>query len=215
MASITKAVLTDRILRHLGVLASGETASGKDAAFVGDFVEAAYEEVNKIGTMEAGFTSNAIPDWAQEPMKDRVSFLVANSFGIPPERIAGVLAPASGVALSILVKHFAAPTGGTDVLLRNAIADTLGLTAPGETPSAAEAAIIDAGITAWFDFADEQGTVGYNSTTIPNWAETYLRDIVAERVAKPLGVHQNHPAQYDSATPWCHRRGRGPHCGSD
>jgi len=294
--AITKAVLSSRVLRHLGVLAAGETATADDALLVGNHVEAAYEELNKIGTIEAGFTSNAIPDWAQEAMRDRVAFLVAATFGLPAERIAQ-LAQASGSALAILLRHFQALTataaadlthkvlqklgvirqgedapaahdktvddvaeavldyltedgtlaagwtdltnipewaepfmaamtayraaplfgvvdpnilgilkaehdtayaeivsrntalsGATNVLLRNSISNHLGLTPAGVAPSVPNAALIDAGIAWWFDLADEQGTVGFTTTTIPNWAEVYLRDIIAERIAEPIGI---------------------------
>lgn len=181
--------LRNKVATHLGLVGPGQTPTAAQAEIIDDVAASVLDWLQEYGTLSDSWTTlDTIPVWGETLMRDIVASRAAELLGVRDTASLQILKAKEDSAVSEIFKRLAAPTGGTDVLLRNAIADKLGLTLPGELPSAAQAAVIDAGIAWWFDLADEKGTVGFASDAIPNWAETYIRDIVSERVAAPLGV---------------------------
>lgn len=79
MASLTKIQLVDKVLQHLAVLAAGQAASAEDAALVSDAVDAARSRLSKFGLVP--FATSAIPEWAQDQLRDYVAGAVSTSFG--------------------------------------------------------------------------------------------------------------------------------------
>jgi hypothetical protein len=80
MATITKAELRNAALKKLGVLPSGQAASGEDAELVDDLIDAMFEELDDVLT----FSSSAIPLWAREPLVDVTCAMSAMYFGGAP-----------------------------------------------------------------------------------------------------------------------------------
>ena len=189
MAAITKSELRNRVLRHLGVLAAGEAASSEDASVVDDAIEAAFEELSKYGTVESGFTSNNIPDWAQEPFRDRVAFQMAPAFGIPMDRFAA-LAQRSGQTYPLLFKYHQAVTSGnnTKADLRNSILRKLRIIGLAEDPSAAQISVAEDLLEDLLDQLRSENAVNFTSTAIPSYMMVPLRDWMAYLMADTFGV---------------------------
>lgn len=80
MANLTKAQLRNRVLQHLGVLAAGQSATAEDADLVDEAIDAAWAKLRKFGLMP--FATSAIPEWAQQGLRDYVAAEVSPSFGI-------------------------------------------------------------------------------------------------------------------------------------
>lgn len=80
MATITKAELRNYTLKKLGVLPSGQSASGEDAELVDDLIDSAFEKYDDI----LPFTSSAIPLWARESLVDIVAAMSSPYFGNAP-----------------------------------------------------------------------------------------------------------------------------------
>ena len=85
MATLTKAQLRNRVLQHLGVLGSGQTARADDADVVDEAIDAAHARLRKPGLVP--FATSAVPEWAQVPLRDYVAGDVAQLFGYGAERI--------------------------------------------------------------------------------------------------------------------------------
>jgi len=79
MAALTKAELRNRVLQHLGVLGSGQSAQAADAALVDEAIDAAHSTLSKQALVP--FAISAVPEWAQVPLRDYVAGDVAQSFG--------------------------------------------------------------------------------------------------------------------------------------
>lgn len=85
MADLTKAALCNRVLEHLGVLAAGETAATADSTWAAEAYDAAYDRLRKLGYVP--FLTNAIPSWAQIPVRNIVAADVAQSYGMSAQRL--------------------------------------------------------------------------------------------------------------------------------
>jgi hypothetical protein len=81
VADITKAALRNRVLEHLGVLAAGETPATVDQTYVEEIIDAAHEELRKVGT--ALFATGAIPSWAQIGLRNWVVAECGPTYGKP------------------------------------------------------------------------------------------------------------------------------------
>lgn len=79
MATKTKAQLADMVLEHLGVLATGQSATEEDASKVETAIDGAWAILRKPGLVP--FATSAIPEWAQFPLRDFVAGLVGKDFG--------------------------------------------------------------------------------------------------------------------------------------
>lgn|SRR5574343_644388 len=97
MADITKAELRDLVLKHLGVLAVGQSANASDAALVELCIDSAHDRLNKKGLVP--FALTAIPSWAQIPLRDYVAIDVSPSFGKAVSRLADGTSPIQNQAL--------------------------------------------------------------------------------------------------------------------
>jgi hypothetical protein len=86
VAELTKAQLSARVLEHLGVKPAASTASAHDDAFVREAIDAAHARLRKYGLVPFGI--DAIPEWAQVPLRDYVAGDTAQSFGISNQRLA-------------------------------------------------------------------------------------------------------------------------------
>lgn len=190
MADITKATLRNRVLRHIGVLAAGETASSEDASVVDDAIETAFEELDKYGTVESGFTSNNIPDWAQEPLRDRVAFQVAPAFGVPMERFAA-LSQRSGQTYPLLFRYHQALTVGSNTKtdLRNSILRKLRVIGLAEDPTPAQISVAEALLEDLLDQLRSENTVNFTSGAIPSYMMVPLRDWMAYLMGDTFGVN--------------------------
>lgn len=80
MATITKAELRNYTLKKLGVLPSGQSASGEDAELVDDLIDAMFEKYDDIFP----FASSAIPLWAREPLVEMAAAMASPYFGNAP-----------------------------------------------------------------------------------------------------------------------------------
>lgn len=85
MADLTRAKMIDRVLKHLGRLGQGQSASGEDSILVGEAVDAAHEQLRYYGC--APFETSAIPEWAQDSFRDFVAKKLAGYYGISGERL--------------------------------------------------------------------------------------------------------------------------------
>lgn len=87
MATMTKADIATRVLRRIGVLALGQTASSEDSTLVEERVDSAHDELRKAGL--APFALATVPTWAQPGLIDYVAADVAPEFGVPLARVFG------------------------------------------------------------------------------------------------------------------------------
>jgi hypothetical protein len=78
MATITKAELRDRVLRHLKVLAAGESATAEDAGAVESAIDDVYEELGELG--HAYWSADTIPQACARPLMRIVAADVAADF---------------------------------------------------------------------------------------------------------------------------------------
>ena len=81
MATLTKAELRARVLQHLGIVGVGHSASAADAALVDEAIDAAHARLRKFGLVP--FATSAIPEYAQQQLRDYVAGEVSLSFGHP------------------------------------------------------------------------------------------------------------------------------------
>lgn len=79
MATLTKAQLATLVLKHLNVLAAGESANAADAEDVATAIDAVHAELRKEGLVP--FALTAVPEWAQLPLRDFVALEVGPQFG--------------------------------------------------------------------------------------------------------------------------------------
>jgi hypothetical protein len=100
MADITRADFIELVLRHIGRLAISQTANAADAALVGLAADSAYDRLNKKGYMP--FSIEAIPAWAQIPLRDFVAIDVSPTFGIAVDRLPNGQSPIQNQAIKEL-----------------------------------------------------------------------------------------------------------------
>ena len=85
MATKTKADLAEDILRHLGVLAVGQSASAEDGTLTEEAIDSVYKRVYRDGL--APYPLTAIPEWAQDLLRNSVAGTLCGAFGITgPQR---------------------------------------------------------------------------------------------------------------------------------
>ena len=116
MADITRADLIDMVLRHLVVLAVGQTASAEDVDLVGKAVDSAYDRLNRFDLVP--FLIETIPAWAQIPLRDIVAIDVSPAYGRQVERLPSGNSPIQEQAKIELARQVAGykhnkPTRGT------------------------------------------------------------------------------------------------------
>ena len=99
MATTTKAVLRNRVLEELGVLAAGETANSNDA----DVVDARIELINDqyIENGVSHWATSAIPDYAVEPLITITAARCAPAFGLNENVITRLKMEAVGADVSL------------------------------------------------------------------------------------------------------------------
>ena len=85
MADWTRAILIDRALEHIGVLAIGGTVASNDSTRAGEVIDSAHERLRKLGY--APFATSAIPPWAQMHFRDVVAGDLAMTYGISGQRL--------------------------------------------------------------------------------------------------------------------------------
>lgn len=183
MAVLTRIELRNKVLKHLGVLGAGESPDPNDAALVDEQIDTVIGELERFGDLEANFNADSIPEWAQNAMRDRVSFLVAPDFRVPPPRIQE-LAGIAGAALALLLRHTAAyfPTDRKDEAAQKILV-AMGVLSPGESAPAAHLALINDAQGSTYAWLVEKGAPGWTLDTIPEWALDHWRDVVAARAA--------------------------------
>lgn len=186
MSDITKSDLITRVLQHIGALASGEEATAHDSALVDGAIDAAFGELEKFGGVS--FTTSAIPDWAQDALRDRVAYVVAHAFGIPSQRIVE-FASVSNDALGLLLRHASAlAESDTAADLRNKVLQKLQKLRPGEIAPASHSEMVSDAIVSIFGWYAERGKLGFEADAIPTWAMPFLRDVVAYNVCVTMGI---------------------------
>lgn len=195
MADITKADLRNRVLQHLGVLAAGETASGHDANHVDAIIEAFIDgELAKAGELEGTFNSDAIPAWAQNPLRDVICFKVAPDFGVSGQILAD-LATSAQTGIILLYRHFADVTpSDTQVEVAENALRMLGVLVPGEISSAPELALASNEVNDFHDWLEEVGSLPADVLTLTDladWAKPLFRDIVAYRLVAHFDIDAN------------------------
>lgn len=104
MATMTAAEMADRVLENLGIKAAGESASAEDATLAIEAVTSVRAELVRDGI--AQWAADVIPEWAQLPVRDLVSFELRNAFGLAGERRAAIES-AYGPALAKLQRQTA------------------------------------------------------------------------------------------------------------
>ena len=90
MADLTKAEMSIRILENLGIKPSGQSANAEDDIRTQEAIDSAHARLDK--ERKVPFALSAIPDWAQIPLRDYVSFDLMGQFGIVGERAQLILA---------------------------------------------------------------------------------------------------------------------------
>lgn len=78
--ALTKAELRNRTLQALGVLASGQSASGEDAALMDNVIDEAFDQYEDV----LPFVSSSTPGWASDPMVAVIAARAAALFGNAP-----------------------------------------------------------------------------------------------------------------------------------
>lgn len=86
MAAWNRVTLRERILQHLGVVGAGQVPSSEDAEIVDEAIDIAFAKLRKMNL--APFAVDAVPEWAQDSMRDYVSYMVAGTFGVGPQKTA-------------------------------------------------------------------------------------------------------------------------------
>lgn len=84
MATWTASELANAVLKRLGIVGAGQTASAEDAAVVTDAWTSLHPYLRRHGL--AAFTSGAISEDAQVPLEKWVADQVADVFGFTGER---------------------------------------------------------------------------------------------------------------------------------
>lgn len=195
MADVTKAELRTRVLQHLGVIAAGETASAADALVVDNAIVAVIDgELTQTGALQGVFTSDLVPNWSNNSLRDVVAFRVAPEFGIMGQQLAELMT-AADAGIQFLLKHLDAvtPADTKPEIAGNALR-ALGVAHPGEVPSTADLAIANDAFDEFFDWLDEVGTraTDFNTaTTIAQWAKPFFRDAIAFRLAPQFSIDPN------------------------
>lgn len=80
MADKTRAQMIDHVLKRLGVIGAGQSASAEDTDLVGSVLDTVHSQYRKRGL--ANFAISAFPDWAQEPFAKLVAAEAAPHFGL-------------------------------------------------------------------------------------------------------------------------------------
>lgn len=93
MATYTKAQLRNRVLRELGVLAAGETATAEDAQVVEEMIDAFHAMLEREVFID--WSLDAIPQNIYEPLAAVVAARCAGQFGVAGPRLAELAALAS------------------------------------------------------------------------------------------------------------------------
>lgn len=86
MATWTRAQLIDEVLKHLGVLGAGQSASAEDSDLIGKAADSAHDKLNKSGLVP--FALTAIPTYAQEELRDYIAGNTARSYGFSGQALA-------------------------------------------------------------------------------------------------------------------------------
>lgn len=84
MANWTDTDLANKTLEHLSVKAAGNSASSEDLNLVTEEWLGLYSRLNLKGYII--FDYNAIPEWAQGPLKKILSEEIATHFGVSGEK---------------------------------------------------------------------------------------------------------------------------------
>jgi len=85
MASWTSSDLRNAALRYLNVVHKNQTPSAEDAALVDEIWVSEHPRLVQRGL--APYTIDAIPEWAQEPLRKLVASKAAPSFGFSGSRL--------------------------------------------------------------------------------------------------------------------------------
>jgi len=80
MATKTRAEMIDLVLKRLGILGAGQSATAEDAVEVGGVIDAMHAELRPFGLVP--FAKSAFPEWAQEGFAKVVGETVAPAFGM-------------------------------------------------------------------------------------------------------------------------------------
>lgn len=88
MATLTKAQLADRVLSALGVLGAGQSASAEDSNAAQEAIDGVHDRLNKDRLVS--FETSAIPEWAQDPLRDIAAATLLTTFGVGGERAQSV-----------------------------------------------------------------------------------------------------------------------------
>ena len=90
----TKAEIRDRVLKKLGVLASGQTANAVDVTNVETAYDELHAELTELGLAVWALTAEC-PDKLSQPMIDMLAFRVCDTYSVPDNRYARLQASAT------------------------------------------------------------------------------------------------------------------------
>lgn len=90
MTTYTKAQLRNRVLRELGVLAAGETATAEDAQVVEELIDTQHAMLAR--ELFVDWTTSTIPQNVYEPLAAIVAARGAGQFGVTGPRLQELLA---------------------------------------------------------------------------------------------------------------------------
>jgi hypothetical protein len=80
MATKSRAEMIVDILENLRVLAAGQSASAEDETITGSALDSVHDDLVREGL--APYALSAVPEWAQIPLTDVVSFKLCKKFGV-------------------------------------------------------------------------------------------------------------------------------------
>ena len=81
MATQTRSDIITLIASNIGVKAQGQNVSADDAELIGKAFDSCLDDLRPTGAVV--FATTAVPEWAQWPLVDMVSFMIGPSFGRP------------------------------------------------------------------------------------------------------------------------------------
>lgn len=85
MATWTKAVLARRVLEELGVVGEGQAPSAEQLLRTEEIIDSVYQRLRPKHLCP--FSTAAVPEWAQVPLRDVVAAKVAPRFGYTGGRL--------------------------------------------------------------------------------------------------------------------------------
>jgi hypothetical protein len=183
----TREKLREKVLQTLGHLRPGELSPAAFTALANDGIDQFFAWYSARGTL--GFTATTIPDRAMPFLRDAVAYRTALMSGVRDPQALALLQLNHDRAIAELDGRLTALTfADTKERLRHKVLTHLGVLSAGELPTATQQQVVDDLIAHTLDQLRAHRSVSFTATTIPDWAMTPLRNVIAYEAAPALRV---------------------------